>query len=769
VTSWLEPLIDPHELVVSARRGNRDVRAALALLLSGEILAYERSALESAWPRLGSRPRRGAPPEERLLVAVGLHLTGSQSVSAVYEGLTEPASGDTSFATVSAVLSSLYYAGRAQDDEALQVLHEALRRASTPLEEVLLELHIGVREAERGNIDAAIDSTERAGKARIRAGRRQHFRALQVIAQHNVFAYRQYGGRLTDPSRLPVRASELPLVRADIATSVGLAKHLDDEFDQVTRDPGSRSIVWRAEDPVETPLQGALLRAECLADWIEQRRARALLGRYHVVSKLGTREGVAPAAFELLRLAGDGNGLREAARSVAAVGPLGALRGETKALLQHPWPQTQRAPILALLSGGADLLQPRDADRALKRLASAPNLIVTDPFEGLRAFARLVAVASDRAQTSASRFARSLSDEHPQAATLQRMGQVVEALRWPAVSAAERRRWIAYIDEHILVASDARFLAERTAGALVHAERDAVGPILVEAYVNAPNPDRLALLVDAEIQLPRQLRFRAAKDVAQALDKIREDAHRGKYGMGGVDIALLMLSLVRRQANHSGWETLIDFLLDERVGVEDKTRALDQLASPNISIPSRIKHRLRASADSIRGFAYGLGGSATSLRGAALRLWLRLGGPEPDELLSQLLELAGDLDREGRREAALTLPAAQRRLGNDIAFTLALTLTRDRDFSVRAQAARSLARLRPDGPGELRALASRRVESLLAEPGTEVPYWTLGGLLEAQRAGQEIPKTVFEEVVRVRRSHPSRRLQRVAELLLDRT
>jgi hypothetical protein len=114
-----------------------------------------------------------------------------------------------------------------------------------------------------------------------------------------------------------------------------------------------------------------------------------------------------------------------------------------------------------------------------------------------------------------------------------------------------------------------------------------------------------------------------------------------------------------------------------------------------------------------------------------------------------------------RREAARAVSAAQNRLG-DSAFTLALTLSHDRDYSVRATAAWSLARLRTTKSPAFRVIANERLEDLLSEAGTTVPSGALNGLLDAIRDGERPDDVVMHQVARIRKSHPSRTVKQLA-------
>jgi hypothetical protein len=764
--SWLESLLDPHELEIAAQRGSDDPRGGLALLLDGQLFIYERLATQYSWPRLGDRPRKSWPRENRLLAAVALHVTSSREASAAYEALLKPSPADSSFRAVLMVLYSILLADEGRDDRAAEVLEQALNHGDLdPLERMLLLLHLSVREAERDRLGAAATAAERVA-AEPPHRRDRHQRALKRIAEHNLAAYRQLAGEHVNLFRLPLRGTELPLLRGAIDISVGLEKYLDDQFQLATRDPWARTVTWRPEDPIEMRLRGAVVRADSLADWNEQRHTRSVLGRYHVVSRLGTREGVAPQAFTLLRTAGDDKAITATTRSVAAIGPLGALRDETLRALRSPWPRAELNAALSLIAGGADLLQPAEADRALKRLMASVDLPIGHVVPAFRAIAQLAPAASDKQQTAVSRYARATAGQSSDSLVLQELQRVVWAVRWPAVSPAERRRWVDFILEHQVATGDSRLFANTAAAALAPAEPETIGKIFVNGLEHEPDLERLAMAIDANIALPRGLRRRALEETSAALAEIRRQAASGSYAFGGVDVALLTLKLLSEQTRDPRWDELGEFVVDPRVGIDAKVRTIEALADRRGTIPARFQELLRKNVATITGFVDTLGASENALKGATLRLWLRLSGLRRDELLSRLVDLAGSLDREARHQAALTLPAAQRRLGDDATLTLGLTLTRDADVMVRAVASQSLARLRGDRAGELNAILTKRLVALLEEPGTDVPYRTIAGLVQAARDGQPVGTVVLDAVRRAQISHPSRRVGGAAKILL---
>jgi hypothetical protein len=695
-----------------------------------------------------------------------MHLTGVRNAAVEYQRLSTSRKDAHGLRTTAMVLFALYLSDQRSVSSGAELLLGELSRGVPGLERMVLLLHLSILEAYRDNVEAAIATAE-AARETSRTGIPIRFhRVLQRVAKYNIAAYRQLSGEYVAPFGLPLRATELPLLRGAVDVSIGLERFLEEQFEVATRNPWGRTVVFRREDPVEWPLRAAVMRADCLADWFEKRRARSLLARYQVVSRLGTAEGVPQEALTLLRRAGDDKNLTAAARSIAAIGPLGALRAEAVEAIESPWPRAEQTVTFALLAGSADLLHPREADRALKRLISSTGLSVGHAIAAFRAISQLTRVASDRTQASVSRYAREIARDLPAPLALQELQGVVASIRWAAVSTAERRRWLAHIQEHQMGSDYERLFADRALDALSPFETEAAAEILVKASKDSLDLPRLALAADTDVPLPRDLRQQAHAILSKQLEETRRKAAAGSYEFGGIDVGLLTLRFADSDSSGDLWDQLGDFLIDPLVGINAKLGAIEALADEARAVPTRLQKLLRAHIADVTGFADSFGASEHALQGAALRLWLRLGGTPRELLLSRLLDLAGSLEREARLQAALTLPSARRRLGPDSTITLGLTLTRDADVTVRALAGQSLAQIKTDGLGELEELVTERLVALLEEPGTEVPLRTLVGLIHARRRGQSTAKEVVAAARRLRRSHPSRRVDEAARTLL---
>ena len=149
-------------------------------------------------------------------------------------------------------------------------------------------------------------------------------------------------------------------MRNDVLLAEGLTEFLSTSFQRSLANPYSRTITFQAQDPTEARLRGALVRSELLADWHDIRRARRLFGRYLVLSKLGTQGGVPAAALELMRRAGDGDGLKAAARTIAIVGSPAPLRAATGSLLaRKDLGASEAVASMRLLEPGLICFHPR--------------------------------------------------------------------------------------------------------------------------------------------------------------------------------------------------------------------------------------------------------------------------------------------------------------------------------------------------------------------------------------------------------------------------
>jgi hypothetical protein len=763
--NWLEPLIDSSELVVSSYRvPTDDPRAGLALLLEGRLPDYQRLAERVGWPPIGEPAAHRAPPSQRLLAAVGLQFAADERAEAEY--LRVMRARDPSLVTASTVLLSLLYSDSGEGEKAIRLLQRRLRADREPIQAMFLHLHLGTRHGERGEWAAASAEMQAVQSVGRRATPASWRHLLGTIAHYNDFVFMHRQGSYVQLPPTAARAARIPLTRSDVLLSGGLSDYLDKTFDAALADPYTRSVRFQATDPAESALEGALLRSECLAYWSDVKRSRKLLGRYLVISKLETPAAMSPAALELLRRAGDASGLQAAARALSRRGPLNVLQQAGDALVARWEFGDEPATALILLRETADLLKEDQAAQALSQLMAEPRLMSALWNESARTLAALTKVAPSLSQTEVALNLRSRLSEETNPALVQELARVVAVLRWEEVEPKERAMWLSLIEENLTAPADIRFVAEQALLSLASVEQKAIEQFLDVRLREELTLALLALSLQSLGRLPASAEKDAWPLVSEALARVRGEAARGSYGFGGLDLAGVAVGVLQQWPKQERWQELIDFLIDPKVAVDAKTRTLDLINHFRPRIPAVERRRLRDSLPEMTGFADYLQ-TPEAFEGAKLRLGAHLSAFRKDELLTRLLDLAGTQSAVARIQAARTLANAQRRIGEDVATTIASTLARDPDPEVRAAAARALPQLGVDAQGSKRPEREDRLMRLLDEPGRVVPLGAVAGLIEAGRAGFPIDALLRERVERLERHHPSYEVRRAAAMLIE--
>ena len=268
--TWLDVLLDPAPLIrAHAERGapGDKHRIGMALLLEAKLSEYEHLARQHGLPSLTSRPEPAPDAVTGLLVALVLHLTGEQDAITRYTDLATSNAVPSDLRTVAAVLASIALSDAGDITRAASLLSDQDSAAESDLERVLLLLHRGLRQAERGDLPDAIVIMERArtlcdtptGSDRITS-------ALSLVAQRNAQAFRLLAHTRSLTQLIPSRTTSSILMRVDQLIGDALSSYLYNTFDTLVEDPYARTFRWTASDPVDIPLFAALLRAECLAD-----------------------------------------------------------------------------------------------------------------------------------------------------------------------------------------------------------------------------------------------------------------------------------------------------------------------------------------------------------------------------------------------------------------------------------------------------------------------------------------------------------------------
>lgn len=765
--SWLDALLEPSQLIRDAQVSDSPTPpVGLALLLDNQLSLYQAIAPKGNWPPLGDPADSRLDAPRRLLRVVGRHLIGAEDPRVGYAKLSR--SKDHELAAVALLLWSYAQSDAGEPEKAAHTLTSRDLTRFDAVERGLLLLQLSVRQAEAADVAAAIATTENAAKVIRKATPRRRREWLAGIAAYNLAAFQATRGFFQGIQDLPPRGDITPLMRNDVLLAEGLTEFLSTSFQRSLANPYSRTITFQAQDPTEARLRGALVRCELLADWHDIRRARRLLGRYLVLSKLGTQGGVPAAALELMRRAGDGDGLKAAARTIAIVGPPAPLRAATSSLLaRQDLGASEAVASMRLLEAGADLLPPREADLSARRLMADPKEFAARWNAAPDTLAALVSSSTAGVQSQAAGFVRRLMHAD-NGALVQNLMRVVAEVRWPEVDEAERSAWLSEIDASFASGTDAHFVSVAAIVGLSTPNPMEIAAFLRRRFEQHPSLDLVSLVVDTSHRLPKWLGQGGWALVADALERVRSDAHAGSFGMGTLDIgdlatAMLLLDL----KNEEGWCQLVDFLLDPVISTASKQRAFNRLAGAKRLPPTSARDRLRGSLADIGGVALDLEGTPEGFVAAKLRLASRIGGMASGDILGQLVSLSGSQEPQGRIEAARALPLATRRLDARVTTAIALMLSRDAHPDVKGSAAWSLAQLQRDVSAD--AIVHQRLVELLSDQGTIVPASAVVGLHEFVLAGGIIDGSTLKIVQRLAGHHISQRVRHSAEALLRET
>jgi hypothetical protein len=251
--------------------------------------------------------------------------------------------------------------------------------------------------------------------------------------------------------------------------------------------------------------------------------------------------------------------------------------------------------------------------------------------------------------------------------------------------------------------------------------------------------------------------------IREELAKIRADAARGSYSMGGTSAAEIAAALVIFVGAEELWPELTDFLLDPAVDREDRTPAFERFARADVSLSDEVKDRFRGQAqDLLFGVGAHIFASPLIPYPAALRFLGASKLMDDPDIYDAIAILAGKVDAEARREAASTVAVMAATASQGELLALALPLAHDDDVEVRANAARALALL-SQGDAVLSIVARRRLTELLFEDGLLVPTQVLRALEDLSAA---LPIAVRVQVEQLSSQHPVRSIRAEASRLL---
>lgn len=767
-SEWLVALLDPATFRGRRNRpGASPLAAALALLVDARFADYQRQAADLGWPSFGSWPGADADPEHRLVAAFGLQLSGADVAVRHLLELAREDGARPEVRLVAAVLASIALRDAGRADIAVPLLSDPPQTDGLSQAWALIHLSLALREF--GDADAALSTSLAAESA---VGRRERDtkigQALLTVARRNTGAFAFTAGRhdLFADRAGPYRSWVLDRIEARAAG--GLASFVEQEFQGRIQDPSQLTMTFRQEDPVQTPLMGALLRAEAVGDWYELHEARRRLGRYRLLASVGVPERRPVPALYLLRRGNEVNELRRAIRWYHFEGPLTPLREFGAGVAAMTWSDVTIQADLVALRETADLLTPEVATAALDRiLGNLKGLLAgvsharleSEVFEAL---ASLLPVASDR-HDEVARHLRLVLSTTADTSRIQSATSLLQAIDWQAVDGGQLAWWYDYCIDHLAGATDHRFTSAILVRELPPTDR-------LRSATEAAFHQQPDLLTAAHALATGSLRSAVVSQIARIardqLQKIRADAAKGTHGFGAfIDAPSLLTHLLLEYPRQPGWQDLLSFLQDPSVAPSNKVGPLRALSVRQGGLPALVSRRLAAWVRRPVQHVELPMQDIDQFRAIVLLLRFQYRAKPSDRLLTDLLALATSSSRAARREAAGILPHTPSVLPLETPLTLALTLSRDQASEVRGAAASALARLTARSAGPLSLLAWERVLESLKDPGAIAPQWTIGGLAETER--DHWPTTLRHVLADLATAHISNDVRNAASRLLD--
>lgn len=590
---------------------------------------------------------------------------------------------------------------------------------------------------------------------------REAHQTLRSHASAALASLESFGGRRwvevvrSRPSHADERAS-----RSVGEAGSALAKR---QFEEALSWARHRRQFLTGGDPVQIPVEGALLHAELTGDLANTRSLRELLGRLRLLQALGPTEWAASETIRLLRQSDSREALDDAVQWLRADGPIEPLiTAATSILARSKMLPTQCD--LSVVAAAADLLEPNQ----LRSAISLCHRFREEPSNGRLATHRLLRWnAVEMSWRWISRLLPGSGEDDEVAARLrdelvvsgEDLGSVggaligaIEAVDWSQTGPETR----AGLRDWALSQADgdgtglAREILDKLDGVDRHAE-------------TLPRPAGLALAA-------RLLTERAAgceaddaelgSAVAACLadmSRTVDNAERGAFSFGGYNGAEIAVLLAVVFEVESLWQPVVQFLIHEAVSSEDKGRVLDRLARLSNEIDVSKVRSLGEFAERLLAHqgvdAYD--GPPFPVQPDALRFLLAFNLIENGRAMKALAALAGSRRTEARVEAARTIAIASARAPYDEwTQVTALQLSHDRDAVVRAEAGSALGSFL----GTPRADVVRpRLAELLAADGVLIPLLTLRGLSRAPR-----DERLRGQVAGLAEEHPSRLVRQAA-------
>ena len=744
--TWIDVLIDPAS-VAQARLSNPSVEmTAVSFLFEGRTDEYERRAPEAGLPsfaQMNAEPSRSNAG--KLVQAFQRLMTDDPRAIDDLLALVNANSATPDLQAIASVVAGIALRDAHRPDEAIRLLQRCLDQVSGRAARALLLVHLGMALAETGDFAGAVAVSEQVAAA---LGPNQSTEAtLHAIATENVFQFQWAVGQA---GKFPSQSAKWAL--PPLAwVNAGLADAADELvlklFDSRFQDPLRRTWHMSNQDQIDSELAQALFRLECLGAWSRIRSARKRYARYRLIREEGRPSSDSLQALILLSRSGDEDGLKKAARTFKANGPLELLRDAGHRIVGTPWNAADMGGRLALLRETASVLDATTAAVAAERLmASLDDFLQPVPMSGwviddaLDVLADLSNSADAETANSVSAAFRKLAEAPPDPRLHQSLARSVDDLPWRAISSPERVSWIKYVRRNLSAKDDHVFVALAVVGALADVGDSSALDAALKSYRETKSLLLAPLVLD-------KLGPSEVKDLrAEALESVsalRDQAHRGSYQMHTLSPGGLLGMLAVSRGGGSLLKPLLDYVTDPVVPVDERISGVRQLIRKPGALSAKLRARVGQGIPSSQ-VSIPLFGDDSQLGAINLQLVALFGNTTPDEVIGALLLLSHSPSPEIRASAALSCRVVAQKTDVREVGLILLGLTWDPSPYVRATAGRILCSLpEPGMEGGPSEILLRRLDDLLDEDGEVVPGAIWRGLRDRSSANQPVPERFF--------------------------
>ena len=578
--TWIEVLIDPGSVAQGRLSDASDAMLAISYLFEGRADEYERRASEIGLPSFAQGSVGQSALKEGLLVQA-FHRLMTDDPRALDDllALVDESSASSDLRAITAAVAGIALRDAHRANDAILLLQRCLNGASAATERALLLVHLGVALAEASDFGGAVAVLEQVEAA---SGTDQSTEAtLHAIAAENIFQFNWAVGQTGKRPTQNAKWALPPIAWINAGTADAGDELVIKSFDSKFQDPLQRTWHMSNQDQIDSELAQALFRLECLGAWSRMRSARKRYARYRLMREGGRPSSDSLQALILLSRSGDEDGLKKAARTFKANGPLELLRDAGNRIVGIPWNAVDVGGRLALLRETASVLDPTSAGVAAERIiASLDSLLQRIPMSGwviddaLDVLADLSHSAGTETANSVSATFRKLAELPPDPLLHQSLGRSVDDLPWHEISSPERVEWIEYVRQNLSAKDDHVFVALGAVGALAEVGESTALDAALTSY-RATKSLLLAPIVLDKLRRAEVKELRA--EALKSASALRDEAHRGSYQMRTLSPGGLLGMLAVSRGGAKLLKPLIDYATDPVVPVDERISAVRQL------------------------------------------------------------------------------------------------------------------------------------------------------------------------------------------------